>query len=83
MKPAATPFSLVLVLALTLMLGPFTIDTYLPAFPAIGADLGVAPSAVALTVSVYIFTPAASQLLGGALSDRFGRRRVLLAARTA
>lgn len=74
----ATPISLVLVLALTMMLGPFSLDTYLPAFPHIGADLGVDQAAVALTVSAYIFTLALGQLLGGALSDRFGRRLVLL-----
>ncbi|HRX51502.1 MAG TPA: multidrug effflux MFS transporter [Candidatus Krumholzibacteria bacterium] len=79
MKTSKTPLSLVLALALAMMLGPFSLDTYLPAFPAIGADLGAPASAVALTVSVYIFTLAASQLLGGALSDRHGRRTVLLA----
>jgi len=67
-----------LALAVTLMLGPFSVDTYLPAFPSIGAELGVDQQAVGLTISVYIFTLAFSQLVGGAFSDRFGRKKVLL-----
>lgn len=73
-----TPFILVLTLALTMMLGPFSMDTYLPAFPAIAKSLSVSQAAVTLTVSVYIFTTAFSQLIGGALSDRLGRQPVLI-----
>ncbi|MGZ0654983.1 multidrug effflux MFS transporter [Coraliomargarita sp. W4R72] len=79
MSAHKTPFILILALALTMMLGPFSLDTYLPAFPSIGQDLGVSNQSVSLTVSFYIFTLAMSQLLGGALSDRFGRRNILLA----
>ena len=71
--------ALVLTFAVTMMLGPFSLDTYLPAFPAIAADLGVSPQAVAISVSVYIFALAAGQLIGGPLSDRLGRKRVLVA----
>jgi DHA1 family bicyclomycin/chloramphenicol resistance-like MFS transporter len=72
------PFIVILAMALTMMLGPFSLDTYLPAFPSIGEDLGVDLQSVSLTVSCYIFALALSQLLGGAFSDRFGRRNVLL-----
>ncbi len=78
MSKSPVPLTLIFALALTMMLGPFSLDTYLPAFPSIGSDLGVGPQAVALSVSVYIFTIAFSQLLGGAFSDRFGRRQILV-----
>lgn len=60
------------------MLGPFSVDTYLPAFPQIAADLGVRHADISLSISVYIFTLSLSQLVGGALSDQLGRRKVLL-----
>jgi DHA1 family bicyclomycin/chloramphenicol resistance-like MFS transporter len=78
MSTNKTPVILILALALTMMLGPFSLDTYLPAFPSIGQDLGVSIQSVSLSVSFYIFALAMSQLLGGALSDRFGRRTILL-----
>ena len=61
------------------MVGPFTVDTYLPAFPEIGHDFEVSPVALQLTLSAYFFTFAAMTLLHGALSDSFGRRPVVLA----
>ncbi|GEK51833.1 MFS transporter [Vreelandella venusta] len=78
MTQSKTPFIVVLSLALTMMLGPFSMDTYLPAFPVIGESLGVSQQAVSLSVSVYVFAMAFGQLIGGALSDRFGRQRVLM-----
>jgi len=78
MTQSKTPFIVVLSLALTMMLGPFSMDTYLPAFPVIGESLGVSQQAVSLSVSVYILAMAFGQLIGGALSDRFGRQRVLM-----
>lgn len=48
------------------------------ALPAIGADLGGGFSALQWTVSAYALTLASFILLGGALGDRFGRRRVFL-----
>lgn len=73
-----TPLAVVFALGFTMMLGPFSIDTYLPAFPMIAADLGVDIQAVSLSISVYMFAFAIGQLVGGALSDKFGRRRVLI-----
>ncbi len=78
MTQSKTPFIVVLSLALTMMLGPFSMDTYLPAFPVIGESLGGSQQAVSLSVSVYILAMAFGQLIGGALSDRFGRQRVLM-----
>jgi len=66
-------------LALAVALIPFALDAYLPAFPAIARDLGVSSSEVGLTLSVYVFLLALGQLVGGPLSDRFGRRPILFA----
>ena len=73
-----TPLAVVFALGFTMMLGPFAIDTYLPAFPLLADDLGVDIQAVSLSISVYMFAFAIGQLVGGALSDKFGRRRVLI-----
>jgi DHA1 family bicyclomycin/chloramphenicol resistance-like MFS transporter len=62
------------------MLGPFSVDMYLPALPAIAGDLGVPPIAVQQTLSAYLFAFAAMMLWHGALADAFGRRPVMLAA---
>lgn len=69
---------LTLLLACAVAIGPFAIDTYLPAFPRIGAALGVDSHQVSLTISVYMLGFALGQLGGGALSDRSGRRAVML-----
>jgi DHA1 family bicyclomycin/chloramphenicol resistance-like MFS transporter len=66
-------------LAALAMLGPFSIDTYLPAFPNIGADLAATPLEVQQTMSAYLFAYALMMLWHGALSDALGRRPVVLA----
>ncbi|TCO76273.1 Bcr/CflA family efflux MFS transporter [Chromatocurvus halotolerans] len=73
-----TPLAIVFALGFTMMLGPFAIDTYLPAFPIMAEALGVDIRQVSLSISVYMFAFAIGQLIGGALSDKFGRRRVLI-----
>ena len=60
-------------------IGPFAIDAYLPAFPAIGAALGASQLEVQQTLTIYMAALAAMVLWHGALADRFGRRRVLIA----
>lgn len=62
------------------MVGPFTIDTYLPSFPDIAAEFGTGLGAMAQTLSVYLVAFAASTLVWGPLADAFGRRRVSLIA---
>lgn len=69
---------LALLLGMTVALGPFALDTYLPAFPRIAADLGVTPGQVGLTLSAYVAMLGLGQLIGGPLSDRYGRRYILL-----
>jgi DHA1 family bicyclomycin/chloramphenicol resistance-like MFS transporter len=61
------------------MLGPFAVDMYLPAFPAIGAEFGVTAIALQQTLSVYMIAYAFMMLWHGALSDALGRRPVVLA----
>ena len=59
-------------------LGPFSIDTYLPAFSGIAASLGATPAQMQQTLSAYLFGFALMNLFHGALSDSFGRRPVVL-----
>jgi DHA1 family bicyclomycin/chloramphenicol resistance-like MFS transporter len=74
----ATPVSLAILLAALAMLGPFSIDTYLPAFPSIEASLDAAPIEVQQTLSVYMLAFGFMTLWHGAVSDAFGRRNVIL-----
>ena len=69
----------VAVLALLLSIQPVTTDLYLPALPVLTQSLGAAVSAAQLTLSALLLAFGMSQLVWGPLSDRFGRRPVLLA----
>ncbi|MCE1250929.1 MAG: multidrug effflux MFS transporter [Comamonadaceae bacterium] len=69
---------LAILLALLGMVGPFSIDTYLPAFPAIAQALAATPVQMQQTLSAYLFAFAFMTLFHGALSDSFGRRPVVL-----
>ena len=59
-------------------LGPFSIDTYLPSFPDIGANLHATPIEVQQTLTAYLLPFAVMALWHGAISDALGRRRVIL-----
>jgi MFS transporter, DHA1 family, multidrug resistance protein len=59
-------------------LGALATNIILPAFPRIGADLGVSVRDLALTLSSYFVAFAVGQLLVGPMSDRFGRRWLVL-----
>ena len=69
-----------ILLAALSALGPFSIDAYLPSFPDIAAKLGATQLEVQQTLSVYLFSFAVMTLWHGAISDRFGRRKVILVA---
>lgn len=58
--------------------GPLSTDLYLPALPAIVEAFGTDVASVQFTLSIFLFGFAAAQLVCGPLSDRFGRRPVLL-----
>ena len=70
-------FFLVLMLGALNTITPFSIDMYLPGFPAIAKDLHTSISNVALSVSTYFLGFAAGQIMYGPLLDRFGRKRPL------
>ena len=72
--------ALTLLLSLLTALGPLTMDMYLPSLPAIGQALDASTAAVQLTISSYLLGFAVGQILYGPLSDRVGRRPVILAA---
>jgi DHA1 family bicyclomycin/chloramphenicol resistance-like MFS transporter len=65
-------------LAALSMLGPFSVDAYLPAFPHIQTSLGASELEVQQTLTAYMLAFAAMSLWHGALSDAFGRRNVVL-----
>ncbi len=73
-------FTTLLVLGLLAGLGPFTIDLYLPAFPAVKDEFATTDAVVQLTLSATTIGFALGQLIVGPLSDRIGRRRPLLIA---
>ena len=71
-------WTLAVLLALLGMLGPFSIDTYIPAFSGIAKSLGATPVQMQQTLSAYLFGFAFMNLFHGALADSFGRRPVVL-----
>ncbi|GAB1693060.1 multidrug effflux MFS transporter [Krasilnikovia sp. M28-CT-15] len=74
---------LVVMLGLTTAIGPLSLDMYLPAFPAIAADFGVPDAQVQLSLTTCLIGLALGQLVGGPLSDRWGRRRPVVFSVTA
>lgn len=74
----APRWALAFLLALLGMLGPFSIDTYLPAFAGMAQALGATPVQMQQTLSAYLFGFAFMNLFHGALADSFGRRPVVL-----
>lgn len=69
-----TYFLLILLLGSLTALGPFSIDMYLPGFPAIARDLHTTAAKVSLSLSGYFIGISLGQLLYGPLLDRFGRK---------
>ncbi|UYO73149.1 multidrug effflux MFS transporter [Halomonas qinghailakensis] len=69
----------VLALAAVTALGPLATDMYLPAMPAMADALNTGPDRIQLTLSLYMAGFALAQLLCGPISDRFGRRPVMIA----
>ena len=77
------PALIVLTLALLLGLQPITTDLYLPALPGLTQELGASMAQAQLTLTALLLAFGVSQLFWGPLSDRFGRRPVLLLGMTA
>lgn len=73
-----SPGLVALALALLLGLQPVTTDLYLPALPLLARDLAAPMSLAQLTMSALLLSFGLAQLVMGPVSDRFGRRPVLL-----
>lgn len=71
---------LAILLAALSALGPFSIDTYLPSFLEIGAKLQASPWEVQQTLTAYMLPFTVMTLWHGAISDAYGRRRMILGA---
>src|SRR5262245_37765373 len=67
-----------LALAAIVLIGPLAVHLFMPAIPAIKAEFETSDALAQLTFSVGIFAMACSTLVYGTLSDRYGRRPVLL-----
>ncbi|GAA4360523.1 multidrug effflux MFS transporter [Microbacterium rhizosphaerae] len=76
-RPKAGRLLPALLLLLTVF-GPISMDLYLPALPALTLELSAATSIAQLTVTACLVGLAAGQLIAGPLSDRYGRRGILI-----
>jgi MFS transporter, DHA1 family, multidrug resistance protein len=73
-------FALTILLAALSAIGPLTTDMYLPSLPDIARQLDASTAQVQLTISAYLIGFAVGQVFYGPVSDRHGRKRVLIAA---
>jgi DHA1 family bicyclomycin/chloramphenicol resistance-like MFS transporter len=78
LKPGT--FALTALLAGLTAIGPLTTDMYLASLPDIARSLEATTAQTQLTISAYLAAFAVGQMFYGPLSDRYGRKRVLLAA---
>lgn len=69
---------LIVLLSSLTAFGPFSIDTYLPSFPQIAEDLSTSTAQVQHTISAFLAGLCLGMLCYGPLSDRYGRRPLLL-----
>lgn len=89
-SPKATPISrfrlnpnslgMTVVLGMMTAMGPISTDFYIPALPQLVTDLGTTPARVQWTMSAYLIGFALAQILYGPLSDKYGRKPVLMGA---
>ena len=71
-------FVVILILGLLSAIGPFSIDMYLPGFPAIAKDLNTTVDYVSYSLASFFVGISLGQLICGPLLDRFGRKRPLI-----
>ncbi|MDX1942428.1 MAG: multidrug effflux MFS transporter [Saprospiraceae bacterium] len=75
-QPKSTTYIIIILGALT-MIGPFSIDMYLPGFPAIAVDLKTTIAEVQLSLASFFIGLSLGQLFSGPITDRFGRKKPL------
>jgi DHA1 family bicyclomycin/chloramphenicol resistance-like MFS transporter len=73
-----SPTTLLWLVTGCMMLQPLSTDLYLASLPGMALDFGVSPAAVQQTLSLFVFGFGTAQLVSGPLSDRYGRRPVLI-----
>lgn len=71
------PRGLITIVALMTMIGPFTIDAYLPSFPDIESEYGISRALLSQSLGFYLAAFAVATLVLGPLADRLGRRWVI------
>jgi DHA1 family bicyclomycin/chloramphenicol resistance-like MFS transporter len=74
----ATPWGLLILLMAVTAIGPTSLNILVPAVPQLSRDLGADIAILQLTVSLFLIGLGGAQLVMGPLSDRFGRRPVML-----
>lgn len=72
-------FQMFIILGLLSAFGPFSIDMYLPAFPQMKAQFAASSSVIQLSLTLFLIGLGIGQLIIGPISDKFGRRKMLLA----
>lgn len=77
-KEQSQGLGIILLLAFLAAVGPFAIDTYLPSLPAIAKDFEVNSAIIGYSVGSFFAGLAGGQLIAGPLSDRYGRKPILL-----
>lgn len=75
-------YSILFILGALSALGPFSIDMYLPAFPAIALDLHTSVPQVTLSLTAYFIGISVGQLIYGPITDKYGRKKPLLVGLT-
>src|SRR4051812_2856700 len=79
MRLRPVTLAMTVMLALLTALGPLSTDMYLPSLPATARDLGATTAETQLTLSAFLLGFAVGQFVYGPISDKVGRRPVLLA----
>lgn len=69
---------LTIIVAMLTMIGPLSIDTYLPSFPAIESDYQISRALLSQSLGLYLAAFALSTLVVGPLTDKFGRRKIII-----
>ncbi|MEX1036479.1 MAG: multidrug effflux MFS transporter [Sneathiella sp.] len=77
LAPSSVTFTFYLAAAVAL--GPLSTDMYLPTFPQMAEFFNASPAEVQLTLSIFTFGIGGCQLIYGPLTDRFGRKPVIVA----